>query len=316
MPPAQSQSFGPGRRARRSSPAAVNAHSIAAEPVWRVSQGRSCPKVRSRCRVARLGRQMTAQLAIETRRDRSALEAQATAVTRVVHAGLQRVTRRAPRRADHGMTAIEQPDGRREQRKAVDEVRRAVDRIDGPDEIRAATGSLVELLADDVVLRKAFGEARAHQHFGGAVDFGDWISPAIVVTRAVLVRDGERTIERVLDLRAGETHELHRRLLELAQLRFGELGSRIAHDRKASTNAAAPGSVAARHLAGVLPTAPRRLHSFGATEVARVLRVAAAVVLRVLRPGDTAVGSGQVAMHRSRPRIPARCPSPPSRRAS
>src|SRR5687768_6649417 len=142
------------------------------------------------------------------------------------------MARRAPHRPDHGAAAEQNPDRGSEQRKAVDEIRRAVDRIDGPDEIPAASGFLVHFLADDVVLRETVGELRAQQYLHLMVHLGHRIFEFGQRCCLALVANREGLPERGDDLGAPDSREIDRDRFDSAQEVFRDVrgsGSRVAH---------------------------------------------------------------------------------------
>ena len=75
----------------------------------------------------------------------------------MINAWPQRVTGRAPDGTNHRPPTLQNTDRGREHRKAVDEVGRAVNRIDGPHTVTRAAQPLHHFLPDHVVLGKSFG---------------------------------------------------------------------------------------------------------------------------------------------------------------
>ena len=171
IPPATSQMFGLSKRATRSMPAATNAHSIAADPVLRVSQFLSCtPPHRDSRKAPPYGR-------VELRRHIVVFKAKFATCAGMIDAGPQRVTGRAPHGPHNGPSAPQDANRSGEHGKAIDEVGRAVDRVDSPHTVMRASRALDHFLPDDIMSGKSFSHPAADQGFNALIDFGHRIAP-------------------------------------------------------------------------------------------------------------------------------------------
>jgi len=94
----------------------------------------------------------------------------------------------------NGAAPMENAAARRcEQRKAVYEVRRAVDRNDGPDKVGISARTFGQLLADDAVIGKVFGQSSADWHFDPPVDLRHRIVQADRIPRASFYSAAQRS---------------------------------------------------------------------------------------------------------------------------
>jgi hypothetical protein len=144
---------------------------MAAEPVLRVSQFLSFAVHHRHSReVAPHGR-------VELRRHIVVLKAKFATRSGVIDARPQRVTGRAPHGPHNGPSATQYANRSREHRKAVDEVGRAVDRVDGPHTVMRASRALDHFLSDDIMSGESFGHPAADQGFNALIDFGHRIAP-------------------------------------------------------------------------------------------------------------------------------------------
>ena len=89
------------------------------------------------------------------------LEAKLRGDTCMINAGAKSVAHGAPDRARDRAALMENAGRRCEQRKAVDEVRRPVDGIDRLDKVGISAWTFRQLVANDAVIRKVFGQSFA-----------------------------------------------------------------------------------------------------------------------------------------------------------
>jgi len=92
----------------------------------------------------------------------------------------QLVAHRVVHRADFEYTVHFEREARTEDRQAVGEVRRAVDRIAHPNRARGRRGA-AQLLAKHGVRRMALGDERANHPLDGDVHLGDQVDRALLV---------------------------------------------------------------------------------------------------------------------------------------
>ena len=157
-----------------------------------------------------LAREAPADVRVAARADGSALEAKRPARDRVIDAGMERVTRRAPDGADDRAPLVQEADAGREERKDIHEIRRAVDRIDRPHELVPRAGLGQHLLAQDAVARKQLLQPRPDHGLAALVDLRDRIAMERRPMLARLVPHLEQASERVLDLGTREPRQIDR----------------------------------------------------------------------------------------------------------